>query len=88
MSVEGDDEFRESLGGVEGIPLPSQAVVTTQFRGMDTALFEAHAQFGIIETTDVSYAQEENADLREGLPGPRATCRHRSSTHDAELSGR
>ena len=29
MSVEGDDEFRESLGGVEGIPLPSQAVVTT-----------------------------------------------------------
>ena len=49
---------------------------------------EAHARFGIIETTDVSYAQEENADLREGLPGPRATCRHRSSTHDAELSGR
>ena len=86
MSVEGDDEFRESLGGVEGIPLPSQAVVTTQFRGHRTV--EVHARFGIIETTDVSYAQEENADLREGLPGPRATCRHRSSTHDAELSGR
>ena len=39
-SVEGDDEFRESLGGVEGIPLPSQAVVTAHFRGMDTALLK------------------------------------------------
>ena len=37
-SVEEDDEFREFSGGAEGIPLPSQAVVTTQFRGMDTAL--------------------------------------------------
>ena len=40
MSVEEDDDFRESLGGVEGIPLPSQAVVSTQFRGMDTALLK------------------------------------------------
>ena len=37
MSVEGDDEFREFSGGAEGIPLPSQAVATTQFHGMDTA---------------------------------------------------
>ena len=40
MSVEEDDDFRESLGGAEGIPLPSQAVVSTQFRGMDTALLK------------------------------------------------
>ena len=32
--------FRESLGGAESIPLPSQAVVSTQFRGMDTALLK------------------------------------------------
>ena len=30
---------------------------------------EAHARCEIIETTDVSHAQEENADFREGLPG-------------------
>ena len=40
MSVEEDDDFRESLGGAEGIPLPSQAVVSTQFRGMDAALLK------------------------------------------------
>ena len=83
MPVHEDDE----LGGAEAIPLPSQAVVSTQFRGMDTALLKLMPDLGTIETTDVSHAQEENADLREGLPGPRATCRHRSSTHDAELSG-
>ena len=40
MSDEEDDDFRESLGGAEGIPLPSQAVVSTQIRGMDTALLK------------------------------------------------
>ena len=40
MSVEEDDDFRESLGGEEGLRLPSQAVVSTQFRGMDTALLK------------------------------------------------
>ena len=49
MSVEGDDEFRESLGGVEGIPLPSQAVVTTQFRGMDTALLKLMPDLGSLK---------------------------------------
>ena len=40
MSVEEDDDFREPLGGAEGILLPSQAFVSTQFRGMDTALLK------------------------------------------------
>ena len=79
MSVEEDDEFREFSGGAAGIRLPSQAVVTTISRHGHRTV-EAHARFEIIETTDVSHAQEENADLREGLPGPRAT-------HDAEPSG-
>ena len=87
MSIGVDDDFRESLGGAEGIPLPSQAVVSTISRHGHCTV-EAHARFEIIETTDVSHAQEENADFLEGLTGPRATCRHRSSTHDAELSGR
>ena len=49
MSVEGDDEFRESLGGVEGISLLSQAVVTTQFRGMDTALLKLMPDLGSLK---------------------------------------
>ena len=86
MSVEENDDFRESLGGVEGIPLPSQAVVSTQFRSMDTALLKLMPDLRSLKQSTYR-SQEENADFREGLPGPRATCRHRSSTHDAELSG-
>ena len=49
MSVEEDDDFRESLGGAEGIPLPSQAVVSTQFRGMDTALLKLMPDLGSLK---------------------------------------
>ena len=37
------------MGGVEGIPLPSQAVVTTQFRGMDTALLKLMPDLGSLK---------------------------------------
>ena len=39
----------EELGGAEGIPLPSQAVVTTQFRGMDTALLKLMPDLGSLK---------------------------------------
>ena len=87
MSVEEDDDFRESLGGAEGIPLPSQAVVSTQFRGMDTALLKLMPDLRSLKQPTYRMLRKKMQIFREGLPGPRATCRHRSSTHDAELSG-
>ena len=41
--------FREFSGGAEGIPLPSQDVVTTQFRGMDTALLKLMPDLGSLK---------------------------------------
>ena len=88
MSGEGDDEFRESLGGVEGIPLPSQAVVTTQFRGMDTAQLKLMPDLGSLKQPTCRMLRKKMQIFEKACPGPRATCRHRSSTHDAELSGK
>ena len=45
MTVDEDDE----LGGAEDIPLPSQAVASTQFRGMDTALLKLMPDLGSLK---------------------------------------
>ena len=72
MSVEEDDDFRESLGG--------QAVVSTQFRGMDTALLKLMPDLR-------SLKQPTYRMLRKKMQIFEKACRHSSSTHDAELSG-
>ena len=45
MPVDEDDE----LGGAEGLPLPSQAVISPQSRGMDTALLRLMPDLGSLE---------------------------------------
>ena len=81
MSVEEDDDFRKSLGGAEGIPLPSQAVVSTQFR-----LLKLMPDLRSLKQPTYRVLRKKMQIFEKA--GPRAACRHRSSTHDAELSGR
>ena len=45
MPVDEDDE----LGGAAGISLPSQAVASTQFRGMDTLLLKLMPDLGSLK---------------------------------------
>ena len=70
MPVDEDDE----LGGAEGIPLPSQAVVSPQSRGMDTALLRLMPDLGSLKQPTYRMLRKNMQIF--GLPGPRATCRH------------